>query len=176
MDNIDQYVNKMTLIVGDTNSGKTVRTKRILNLFLGKGFAGEIAILDLAPDPIRSIGGKMKPPPDRNLFYLTTHIYAPRLMGADENHTEKLARTNAENIEQLFSKFEQIRKKTLFVNDASLYLQSGDPDRFMTMLRTASTQIINAYYGKTFADSHLTRRERKRIEDLMKQCDRLIAL
>jgi len=174
MDNIDQYLNKMTLIVGDTNSGKTVRTERILKLFLVKGFAGEIAILDLAPDPIRGIGGKMQPPPDHLLFYLTAHIYAPRLMGADENHTEELARTNAEKIEQLFSKFEHLKKKILFVNDASLYLQAGDPDRFMTMLRAASTQIINAYCGKTFADSHLTRRERKRIEDLMKQCDRII--
>ena len=174
MENIDQYVNKMTLIVGDTNSGKTRRTERILKLFLTKGFAEEIAIIDLAPDPIRGIGGKMQPPSGHPLFYLTTHIYAPRLMGADENHTEKLARTNAENIEQLFSKVEELKKKILFVNDASLYLQAGDPDRFMTMLMAASTQIINAYYGKTFADSRLTRRERKRIEDLMKQCDRII--
>ena len=174
MDSIDQYANQMTLIVGDTNSGKTVRTERILKLFLDKGYAGEIAILDLAPDPIRGIGGKMQPSPDHTLLYLTTHIYAPRLMGADENHTEQLARKNAENIEQLFSEFERQNKTILFVNDASIYLQAGDPDRFMTVVRTASTQIINAYYGKTFADSRLTRRERKRIEDLMKQCDRLI--
>jgi hypothetical protein len=174
MDDIDQYLNKMTLIAGDTNSGKTARTGRILDLFLSQGFAGEIAILDLAPDPIRGIGGKLQPPPDHPLCYLTTDIYAPRMMGTDENHTEQLARANAENIEQLFAEIEQRKKKILFVNDASLYLQAGDPDRFMTMLKAASTQIINTYYGKTFADSSLTRRERKRIEDLMKQCDRVI--
>ena len=174
MENIDQYVNRMTVIVGDANSGKTIRTERILNLFLAKGCAGEIAILDLAPDPIRGIGGKLHPPPDHPLFYLTAHIYAPRLMGADENHTDQLARTNAENIEQLFREIQRRQKKILFVNDASLYLQAGDPDRFMAVLKTAATQIINAYYGRTFADSALSRRERKRVEDLMKQCDQVI--
>jgi len=174
MESIDQYVNKLTLIIGDTNSGKTARTARILQLFIAKGFAEEIAILDLAPDPIHGIGGKMQPPSDQALLYLTARIFAPRLMGENEHHTEKLAETNARTIEQLFLEFQQQKRKILFINDASLYLQAGDPKRFMALLKTASSQIINAYYGQTFADSCLSRRERKRIEHLMKLCDHVI--
>jgi hypothetical protein len=175
MDNIDTYLNKLTLIVGDTNSGKTLRTTRILELFIAEGLADEIAVLDLAPDQVQRIGGKMALPPDVPLLYKTAGIFAPRLMGKDENHTERLAEENARTIEGLFSEVRQQEKSILFINDASLYLQAGDPERFTAFLETAETRIVNAYYGKTFADSSLSRRERKRIEDLMKQCDQLIS-
>lgn len=175
METIDAYLNKLTLIVGDTNSGKTLRTSRILALFIAEGLADEVAILDLAPDPIQGIGGKMELPPDIHLFYVTSEIYAPRLMGTDENHTERLAETNARTIEGLFSEIRQQNKSILFINDASLYLQAGDPERFMSFLNTAETRVVNAYYGKTFADSPLSRRERRRLDDLMKECDHLIS-
>jgi len=41
---------------------------------------------------------------------------------------------------------------------------------------TTSTQIVNAYYGNTFADSELTRREKNWTEDLMKICDKIITM
>jgi hypothetical protein len=34
--------------------------------------------------------------------------------------------------------------------------------------------VVNAYYGDYFADSGLTRRERKLTEDLMKICNRVV--
>ena len=62
----------------------------------------------------------------------------------------------------------------IFVNDATLYLQAGNLEKFLEILNTASTQIINAYYGKTFTDSALTRREKQLAEKLMKTCDEVI--
>jgi len=176
MDNIDHYMNRRTIIVGDVNSGKTSYTLNILELFLKAGYAGKIAILDLAPDNIQGIGGKMKPPQDESLLYLTTSILAPRLTGKDEYHTLKLAKKNATAIEKLFTKFFLQKREILFVNDVTLYFQAGDLDRFIKILDTASTHIINAYYGHTFSDSELTRREKNLTEKLMKLCDQIIEM
>ena len=176
MDKINQYLKRRTLIVGDINSGKTARTFEILQLFLNEGYAKKIAILDLAPGSIRGFGGKMEPPLDEPLIYLTTSISAPRLMGKDEDHTRQLAEENAQTIERLFTKFHRQKKEILFVNDATLYLQAGHFKRFLEILDTTSTQIINAYYGNIFTDSELTRRERKLTENLMKTCDQVITM
>jgi hypothetical protein len=173
---IDQYLNKRALIVGDVNSGKTDRTLELLQLFLKAGYAQKIAVLDLAPGTVQGIGGKMEPPPDQSLLYLTATISAPRLMGKDANHTRQLAQQNARTMETLFKKLVQKQPEILFVNDVTLYLQAGHLQRLLEILNTTSTQIINAYYGTTFADSELTRRERKLTEDLMKTCDHVITM
>ena len=176
MDHINHYMNRRTIIVGDVNSGKTSYTLNILELFLKAGHAGKIAILDLAPDNIQRIGGKMELPQDESLLYLTTSILAPRLTGKDEYHTLTLAKKNATAIEKLFTKFFLQKREILFVNDATLYFQAGDFDRFIKILDASSTQIINAYYGHTFSDSGLTRREKNLTEKLMKLCDQIIEM
>ena len=176
MDNINHYMNRRTIIVGDVNSGKTSQTLNILKLFLKAGHAKKIAILDLAPGNIQGIGGKMEPPLDEPLLYLTTSILAPRLTGKDKYHTLKLAEKNATAIEKLFAKFYRQKREILFVNDVTLYLQAGDFERCIKILDTTSTHIINAYYGHTFSDSELTRREKNLTEELMKLCDQIIEL
>ncbi len=176
MDNIDHYMNRRTIIVGDVNSGKTSQTLSILKLFLKAGHAGKIAILDLAPGNIQGIGGKMKPPLGEPLLYLTTSILAPRLTGKNEDHTLKLAEKNATAIEKLFTKFYRQKREILFVNDVTLYFQAGDFERFTKILDITSTHIINAYYGHAFSDSELTRREKKLTEALMKLCDQIIEM
>lgn len=176
MDKIDQYLGQQTLIVGDVNSGKTAQTLKILNIFLKAGYAENIAILDLAPDMMRGIGGKMVLPQDEPVLYLTTSISAPRLTGDDENHIRRLAENNAKEIEKLFAKYRREKRSILFVNDATLYLQTGHFDRFMEIINIASTQVINAYCGNTFADSQLTQREKKLTENLMKTCNRIITM
>lgn len=176
METIQQYLNKRTLILGDVKSGKTARTLEILRGFVQEGYADRIAVIDMAPDMIGGIGGKMTPPADAPLLYLTTTITAPRLTGADETHVRRLALQNARAIEVLFNTFRQHPKEILFINDASLYFQAGEFDKFLAALETAPTQIINAYYGSTFADSGLTRRERQLMGMLMQTCQKTIRL
>lgn len=176
MDKLDPYIGKRTLIIGDVNTGKTGRTLEILQLFLKEGYAKKIAILDMGIEPVQNIGGKMKPPENEPVLYLTIPITAPRLMGKDENYTLQLAEENAQNIEKLFIKFQQEKREVLFVNDATLYLQAGRLERFIEILNTTSTQVINAYYGVAFSDSKLTRREKKLTEDFMKICDHVIIM
>ena len=176
MNKIEHYIDKRSLIIGDVKTGKTDRSLEILLLFLKAGYAKKIAILDLAPGSINGIGKKMQPPPKEPLLYLTASISAPRLTGKDEEHTRQLAEENARTIERLFVKFQRQKRDILFVNDATLYLQAGHLKRFVEILATTSTQIINAYYGNAFTDSELTRREKKLTADLMKSCDQVITM
>ena len=174
MGKIDRFLNKRTMILGDVKSGKTARTAEILRQFLQAGYAEKIAVLDMAPDTIRGIGGQMERFPDEPLLYLTADVHAPRLMGENESHARQLAEANARAIEKLFLQLRRRRKEILFVNDTTLYLQAGTLKRLLEILNTASTPGLNAYYGSTFPDSTLSRRETQLTEELMKTCDQII--
>ena len=174
MNAIDHYMNRRTVIVGDVNSGKTVLTLKILNCFLKAGYAEKIAVLDLAPDKTQGIGGKLTVPQDQSLLYLTAPIAAPRLTGRDDDHIRQLAEKNAVAIENLFKKILSEKRNILFINDATLYLQAGDFERFSKFLNTASTQIINVYYGHTFPSSRLTDREKRLTKRLIKTCSQIV--
>ncbi len=171
---IEPYLNRQTVVAGDVNSGKTTLTTLILEHFIKAGYGRQIAVLDLSPDPVRGIGGKLSLGSVTPVLYLTAHIIAPRLMGRDAAHTLCLASENARKIEALFEEFKKRRRDILFVNDATLYLQSGSLALFLETLSMSSTQIINAYYGNTFADSELTQRERRLTDALMAVSDKVI--
>lgn len=170
------YLNRQTVIAGDVNSGKTTRTTAILELFLQAGYGPQIAILDLAPDQVQGIGGKLPLPGDTPILHLTDTISAPRLMGKDAAHTLELAEENRCRIERLFSIFTKQPKNILFVNDATLYLQAGSLPLLLQTLEVASTRIINMYYGNTFQDSAMTRRERRLSEGLLAASDEVLYL
>jgi len=133
-------------------------------------------VLDFAPGDKGGIGNKMTPPSDTDLIYLTSSITAPRLTGKDEFHIMKLAEDNANTIESLCIKYYQHQRDILFVNDVTLYFHAGNFDKISRLIYSAPTVVINAYDGQTFADSKLTRREKKMTRDLMKMCDRVITM
>ena len=171
---IEHYLNRQTMIAGDVNSGKTTLTTLILEHFLNAGYGQQIAVLDLSPDPVQGIGGKLSLGSGTPALYLTAHIIAPRLMGKDAAHTLRLAKENVGKIEVLFEVFKRQRREIVFVNDATLYLQSGSLALFLETLSMSSTQIINAYYGNTFVDSELTQRERRLTDALIEVSDKVI--
>ena len=74
-------------------------------------------------------------------------------------------------IEVSFAELHRQKKEILFVNDATLYFHAGDLAKFLKLLDTAQTQVINAYYGNTFLDSEITQREKRLTEELIKTCD-----
>ena len=147
---------KRTIIVGDVNSGKTAYAMEVLNAFLCGG-SGGIAVIDLAPETTRGVGGKLVPSADSDVLYLTTTIGTPRLSGTDEDEVETLARRNAREIETLFDLYLESPRDVLFVNDVSLYLQAGSMERLLQVLATAATQVINSYYGSRLGDSAFSR-------------------
>ncbi len=76
-------------------------------------------------------------------------------------------------IERQFKQLIEAKRKILFVNDATLYLQAGTLEHFKKVLNAA---IINAYEGERFGDSELTRREKQLTRELMQHCNRVIRL
>lgn len=175
MMDVDNLLHKTTLIIGDVNSGKSLYSFRIIQSFIRNGVA-DIAILDLAPERIKNIGGKMPHVKHSGVLYTTTEIVAPRLTGKGQAEIWYLAEQNAAAIEKLFEEYLQAPRKHLFINDVTLYLHAGDMRRLDLVLSSASTCVINAYYGKTFDDSPLTQKEREQVKQLIKQCDVLIEL
>jgi hypothetical protein len=175
MIDIKNFLNKRTVIIGDVNSGKTHYTLNIMREFLITGIR-DIAILDLAPAKVREIGGKMIPPEDPEILYMTTDIVAPRLTGRNDDEIQMLARKNRQVIEKLFVTYLQSPRDIIFINDVTLYLHAGTIDHLTELLSTASTQVVNAYYGTSFADSPLTRKERESVDLLLQTCDCVIEL
>ncbi|MCU0583358.1 MAG: TniB family NTP-binding protein, partial [Syntrophales bacterium] len=47
---IETYLGKKTLIVGDVNTGKTTLSREILDVFCRQGMGERIAVIDLAPE------------------------------------------------------------------------------------------------------------------------------
>ncbi len=172
----ETYLHRRTLIIGETGSGKTTRTDQLLEMFIHAGYASQIAILDLAPDLIQGVGGKMRIKPLIEVLYLSTQIAAPRLQGKNDEHIWQLAQANARAIERQFEQLSDEKRKILFVNDATLYLQAGAFENFEKVLNSFDTAIINAYEGERFADSALTRREKKLTRNLIQRCDLILRL
>lgn len=173
---IEQYLNRQTLIAGDVNSGKSTLTTSLIELFSKAGYTRQMAVLDLAPNPVQGIGGKLPPCSSKHILYLTDDIAAPRLMGENAAHTLQLAKQNAQKIEKLFEELTKRQKEILFVNDATLYLQHGSLSRFLKILAGSSTRIINVYYGSTFEKSKLTLRERQLTDALIAVSDKVVML
>jgi predicted ATP-dependent endonuclease of OLD family len=175
MIDIKNFLNKRTVIIGDVNSGKTQYTLDIIREFLTSDIS-DIAILDLAPEKVREIGGKMILPETPEILYMTTDIVAPRLTGRNDEEIQMLARKNRQAIEKLFDAYLQSPRDIIVVNDVTLYLHAGTIDRLTELLSTASTQVVNAYCGTSFAESPLTRKERESVDLLLQTCDCVIEL
>jgi hypothetical protein len=161
-----------TLITGDVNTGKTSYLQLLLLKCRGRG---PLVVLDMAPEKVRGVGGKMRVPSAPDIHYFTTVIRPPRLSAEDEDKTQRIAADNAEIIEKnLFKKAASINGYALIINDVSLYLQMGNLDRLLEIMEKYPTVVMNGYMGNTFKDSTLTRRERKNMEELITACDQVI--
>ena len=173
---LERWVDKRTLILGDVNTGKTHYTEQVLRVFAAAGFGPRIAVLDLAPQTTGQIGGKMTSANKLPVLYLTGPITAPRLTAATHKEAERLAAENAHLIGKLFERFAGSGRRILFINDVTLYLQAGSFRKLELLLQGISTLVVNAYYGTSFPPSPLTRRERETTERLQALFDSVIYL
>lgn len=169
------YLNHKTLIAGEVNSGKTERTLKILREFM-ECQRDSVAVLDLAPEKIRGIGGKLPLTLQERekILYFSPQIVPPRLSGKDEQEIQKLARENRIRSEMILAGFRARKIDILVINDVSLYFHAGDAERLLSFIEGVSTIVINGYYGNYFGDTPLSRRERRQMEILMSRCDRVL--
>lgn len=155
------------------NTEKTAYLAEILTRFLEEGETN-LTVIDMAPESIKGIGGKMSRDGINSLRYYTARIVAPRLVGRTVDEVEMLAKENARLIDGIFIEYLKNPSKVLFINDISLYLQAGDLDKLLSFLSATPTVIMNGYYGSSLGGGKLGRRERQNMKVLQKRCDRVI--
>lgn len=180
----DRISGRFTLIIGEVNSGKTTLTQRLLQE-AARTEPGPLVVVDLAPQiPSHvarragkgGIGGRLQAPSARHVHILCAELSAPRLTGGSDAERQALARDNAQRIEPLFARALSLNPSHLFVNDVSLYLQAGPPERLLGWLSRVETCVVNGYFGTSLGDDALSKRERLAMLALCLHCDALIFL
>lgn len=173
----NEYRNRKTLIAGEVNSGKTEWTFKILRELMGCE-GGPIAVLDLAPERIQGVGGKMllSPAEKEKVLYFSPLILPPRLTGKTAGEILALAWENCQRIEETLRALRERTFWALVINDVSLYLQGGEVESLMASVKGISTLVMNGYYGRYFGESAFSRREREQMEALMLRCDKVFHL
>lgn len=182
---LEEFLDRFTLIVGEVNRGKTALTQRILESYCRER-SGRVAVIDLAPTLStrgarrnrvgKGVGGRLQIPVSSAVRSFHGLIHAPRLSAKDAGEAQALAEENARTIEGLFRQADPGADEALFINDCSLFLHAGDPGELLTWIRRAGTSVVNGYYGRALGEGRLTVRERRGMGLLMAQCDRLIHL
>ena len=172
---LETYLDHRTIIIGDVNSGKTRYTLAVAQQLIETGHGPDIVLIDMAPQTTRGIGGKMDLQ-NKETLLLTCPVQAPRLTGRDNRHIQQLAEQNAKAIESLMGQALYSRRSILIINDTSLYLQAGSPERLLSLIESFPTAILNAYIGESFIPVPFTETERHNVQALVRFCDRVIQL
>ncbi len=170
---VEEFRNKKTIIIGEVNTGKTLYLCEILNRFLDED-EKEISLIDMAPESIKGIGGKIDHEKIDAIKYYTAQIVAPRLTGKTVEEVETFAQHNAKLIDELFVEYLNNPSKVLFINDVSIYLQAGNLIGLLSLLHSTPTVIMNGYYGSSLGGGKLGERERENMKALQSRCDRVI--
>lgn len=175
-ESFSKLLGKRTLIVGEVNSGKTTLTQKILDGFFRENLGGSILVLDLAPEippdlasrkGLSGVGGSLRVPQRENIRYLRPSLVPPRLLGKSEEQALELARRNLESIEETME-LAQAGEETLFLNDASMYLQAGSAQELVSWLERFRTVVANGYMGQKLGGGKLSMRERSQMEALVR--------
>jgi hypothetical protein len=182
---IETFVHRKTLIVGDVNTGKTTLAKEILELFCLAGMEDQVVVLDLAPcipqslvmeKGLKGVGGRLIPPAKYNVLSLSTCLKPPRLASKTEEESLTIARDNMIQIDRLLLALRQSARNILFVNDISLYLQAGNARAMMRQMENADTIVANGYLGLRLGMGEISRREREEMGLLVDFFDLVIRL
>ncbi len=173
----EEHLGHKTLIAGEVHSGKTIYTLAVLRELRGKDPSSH-AILDLAPEETRGVGGKipLSAGEKEEILYFSPLILPPRMLGKSEAEVRRLAEENRQRIDPILALIKKREPAFLLINDITLYLQDGKADHLLGCIEAIPTVIMNGYYGRYFGESPFSQRERSEMEALMSRCDRVIFL
>ena len=151
-----------------------------------QGHSGEITVIDMAPETEvfegRSIGGRLPELTDacKHVRYLTpSKVETPRLRAKTPEELLRMARLNEERIKVLLDEYLERPSPMLFVNDVSIYLQSGSIDLILITANRAGTFVANGYYGERLSadlGTGVSERERALMDALASEMDLVISL
>ena len=177
---------KKVLIIGDVGTGKTTLTLKLLEEAIRTGFGNRITVIDMAPAIVEAkgmrVGGKLLGLSDqlKETKYLTPiGVETPRLKAKSAKELLYLVNLNEKQIGPLLKKYIKNPTPILFINDISIYLQSGVDEHISSAIRAAETFIANGYYGEAFKEDFgtgVTNRERRLMRKIIENVDVLIEL
>jgi GTPase SAR1 family protein len=148
-------IGKKVLIIGEAGSGKTMLAAKLLQKLTSILNPEEITVIDLAPERIGYIGGKLKEYVDligKVRYFSPLKVYTPRLSGASREEVLRYAELNRENMEPLLKEFIKNPTNILVINDVTLYLHSGELEVILNCVKKAKTFLATAYYGSKLAE------------------------
>jgi hypothetical protein len=150
------------------------------------GYSEEITVVDMAPKTEvvegRSIGGRLSELTEAHekVRYLAPDkVETPRLRATSAEHLLSMVGMNAERIKPLLEAYLATPSTVLFVNDVSIYLQSGSLEIVLEAARRAETFIANGYYGEFFSQdlgTGVSKIERDLMDQLASNMDEIIRL
>ena len=131
-------------------------TLRLIEEAVEMGFGDRITVVDMAPavavvKGIR-VGGKLLEVSERfrGVRYLAPkRVETPRLRAESAKELLRLVDLNEKRIKPLLKRYIENPTPILFVNDISIYLQSGIDEPVLSAVMKAETFIANGYYGET---------------------------
>lgn len=180
------FLGKKVLIIGDVGTGKTRLTVRLLEEAIRLGLSNKITVIDMAPASIEvrgsKIGGRLLEASDKlnNLRYLAPDIVeTPRLSARSASELHYLVSLNEKRIRPIIIKYIEKPTPILFVNDISLYLQSGVDENVLSAMKTAETFIANGYYGEMLRsefEKEVSKVEKKLMGKLANSVDIVVRL
>lgn len=183
---MEPLIGKKVLVEGDVGAGKTAYLQELILEALDLSDVGVIMVIDMAPSRRkvgkRFVGGRLRIPKRvaSRLEYLSPErVFAPRLEGKDERETLELAKANASELEKVLRLARGRKKRMLFINDMTIFLQAGDADLLIDAIKGAETFIGTAYKGKFLTDdkgSGITSRETALLDGIEKHMDLVINL
>jgi len=183
---IQKLRGKKTLIIGDLATGKTKLTAKLLGEAVQKGLSSKVTAIDMAP-PRFSIKGQQAggllenfTPSTKQVRYLkVVGIKAPRLMARNPEELLLLARSNQDLIDKCLKNYLENPSEILFINDVSIYLQTGHADRIIKVMSLAETSVANGYYGEKLAKdmtTNISKHEREGMDRLVNSVEIVIHL
>ncbi len=183
---LSSLIHRRTLILGDVSAGKTALTVRLLKDVLRTTNPNEITVVDMAPEKTVhreiTIGGRMTdmikvPMPIRVLQ--PTKVNAPRYSARDKQDLIRQVEENRIVIEDALDAYLNEPTPILFINDLSLYFQSGRWEKVFEAMNKSETFVANTYYGKHLENdlgTGVSAVERELVERIAKKVDIIIHL
>lgn len=147
-------IGKKVLILGEVGSGKTKLAAKLFLELTTLIDPGNITIVDLAPQRIGEIGGKITDYvklTSRVKYLSPKNVHTPRLTGTSPGEVLRYAELNRKTMKTLLEEFIQNATEVLVLNDATLYFHRGELETVLECAKLAKTFLATAYYGSKLA-------------------------
>lgn len=181
-----EFLEKKILIIGDVGAGKTKLTLELISQAIEAGHAKDTTIIDMAPATKlvkgRKVGGRlyeMMEIPKQMRYLAPVKVETPRLSAEDADHLLHLIKLNHDAILPLLLDFVNNPSPILFINDISIFFQSGSSKAVLSTIKPSETFIANGYYGKYFAFDHdtgVSKTEQDLMDLLSSKMDKVIMI